>query len=143
MISGLGTISTAVEAMQLGAISFLEKPFGATQFLELVTTSLELATLRSKCDDEAADFAQLVESLTAREKQVLYMVADGQLTKNIARTLGISTKTVDVHRSNITKKLKVHSVAQLVKLVTEYRERAIRRVPQMSPIGTTEAVSTP
>lgn len=52
--------------------------------------------------------------LTPREHQVLEMVVTGQLTKNIAKSLGISTKTVEVHRSNITKKFRVDSVAQLV-----------------------------
>ena len=62
-----------------------------------------------------------METLTAREKEVLELIVDGQLTKQMARQLGISPKTVENHRSNIAKKMKVESAIQLVKLVAEYR----------------------
>ncbi len=112
LISGCASISMAVEAMKLGAINIIEKPFDPSEFLETVQATL-VESARMHADSLAAD-DDPGKLLTPREKQVLDLVVAGELTKNIAKTLGISTKTVEVHRSNITKKYRVDSVAQLV-----------------------------
>lgn len=112
LISGCATIAMAVEAMKLGAVNIIEKPFDPREFLECVHATLEESRrMQATSDDDDDDPRKL---LTPREKQVLELVVDGELTKNIAKSLGISPKTVEVHRSNITKKFRVDSVAQLV-----------------------------
>lgn len=118
IISGHGTVTLAVEAMRCGAIDFLEKPFHPEQFIARVREALERDALTRQTHYENLDFERRVGSLTPRERQVMQLVVDGRLTKQIAKELGISTKTVEVHRSNVTKKMGVASVAQLVKLVT-------------------------
>ena len=113
LISGCATISMAVEAMKLGACNIIEKPFDPKDFLDSVHATLEESRRLQQPTDEL-DSDDPRKLLTPREKQILEMVVTGQLTKNIAKSLGISTKTVEVHRSNITKKFRVDSVAQLV-----------------------------
>lgn len=116
LISGCATINIAVEAMKLGAVNIIEKPFEPIDFLAYVQATL----LESKrLQEEKAELAERADAdprklLTPREKQVLELVVAGELTKNIAKTLGISVKTVEVHRSNIAKKFRVDSVAQLI-----------------------------
>ncbi len=120
MITGYGTVHCAVEAMQLGAVDFIEKPFHHEDFLAVVSRAIASDTKEREHRLRADEIGRRVTSLTLREKEVLDMVVDGQLSKQIAKTLGISVKTVEVHRSNITKKMGVQSVAQLVRLMTEY-----------------------
>ena len=112
LISGCATIPMAVDAMKLGACNIIEKPFDPKDFLESLRASIEESRRMHELDDQKQDDPRKL--LTPREHEVLGMVVAGQLTKNIAKSLGISTKTVEVHRSNITKKFRVDSVAQLV-----------------------------
>ncbi len=121
VITGHGDIPTAVEAMKVGAVDFLEKPFDESVFLSRVNQALRKDALNRDRKSANSDVEDRFNSLTPRERQVMELVVDGMLTKQIARQLGISTKTVEVHRSHVTKKMHVQSVAQLVKLVTEYR----------------------
>lgn len=114
LLSGCATISMAVEAMKLGAVTIIEKPFDPPELLKAVQETLaesERIHDAFKIKESQTDFCQL---LTPREREILRLVVSGCMTKNIARTLGISTKTVEVHRSNITKKFRVDSVAQLI-----------------------------
>ncbi len=116
VISGCATINMAVEAIKLGAVDIIEKPFEVREFLAHVRAVLEESVrLRDEMEHQAEQAeADPRKLLTPREKQVLELVVAGELTKNIAKSLGISTKTVEVHRSNIAKKFRVDSVAQLV-----------------------------
>jgi two-component system response regulator TtrR len=116
LVTGYGTVAIAVEAMQLGAVTVIEKPFQHLELIEAVGNATELSTHLYESELKQKDLQQQLLSLTARERQVAALVADGNLTKQIAKSLGISTKTVEVHRSHITKKLGVSSVAQLVQL---------------------------
>ena len=74
---------------------------------------------RRESELQKLEVANRLKSLTEREQKIAKMVVDGSLTKQIAKELGISAKTVEVHRSHITKKLGVKSVAQLVKMVVQ------------------------
>lgn len=126
MATGHGTKPLLIQALRLGAVNVIEKPFRPDELIE-VLESIRKTILQSEAqrqvDLEASDLSQRLESLTARETEVLDMVVNGDLTKQIAKQLGISQKTVEVHRSNITKKLGVQSVAQLVKLVVSAQIR--------------------
>ena len=94
--------------------------------------------LRAKRAEESESLARL-KSLTPREREVMDLVVEGKLTKQIARQLGISQKTVEVHRSNITRKMGVDSVAQLVKLVT--RLKTIMQVSRFACVASSSKTS--
>lgn len=122
VISAHGNITSAVECMQEGAIDFMEKPFEQSRLLECVETALQHSFRQREHQLEHARVVECVNSLTPRERVVMDMVAKGMLTKQIANHLGISEKTVEVHRSHVTKKMHVRSVAQLVRLVVSHAE---------------------
>lgn len=119
LITGQGTVSMAVKAMKMGAVTVLEKPFHHDELIEMLT-SIELSEKTSN-RVEQDDVIHRINSLTARESEIMELVIQGSLTKQIAKQLSISTKTVEVHRSNITRKMGVQSVAQLVAAVISMR----------------------
>lgn len=123
IVTGYGTVATAVEAMRLGAIDFIEKPFRHDALLRCVANAVQADRTARLEQKEIDDYQVREQSLTAREKQVMELVIEGKLTKQIASTLGISTKTVEVHRSNITKKMGVRSVVHLIKHSLELKSR--------------------
>jgi FixJ family two-component response regulator len=136
LISGCATTTVAVEAMREGAIDVMEKPLDHKRLISTIGEALELDRLNCELRNDATDVAQRIRSLTCRQREILDLVVEGCLTKQIAKSLGINTKTVEVHRSNMTKSMGVASVAQLVKLVTNYknyetaRKARIDRPPQ-------------
>lgn len=117
LVTGHGTVPLTVEAMKLGAVTVLEKPFLPDEFVNSVREMMLLESQRRQAMQQKQAVLDLMNSLTAREHEIAELVVAGSLTKQIAKLLGISTKTVEVHRSHITKKLGVESVAQLVNLV--------------------------
>ncbi len=117
MISGHGDISSAVELMREGAIDFMEKPFDQSRLLQRIEMALQCDAESHERYRKGIEIREQIDSLTPRELEVMHMVADGQLTKQIAKRLGISEKTVEVHRSHVTKKLRVRSIAHLVRIV--------------------------
>ncbi len=127
MLTAFGTIPIAVQAMKLGAVTVIEKPLEPDRYEEMLAIIRE--SLHRKCENQNLnpcenDILARFHSLTAREKEVMDYVVKGELSKQIAKRLGISSKTVEVHRSNITRKLGVRSVAQLVKLVVSMQMRS-------------------
>jgi len=115
-LTGHGDIPTGVQAIKDGAVDFLTKPVNDQQLLDAVQAALE-----KDADDRRAHCATLsirvcLSTLTAREHEVLTFVISGMLNKQIAAALGISEKTVKVHRGRVTEKLDVYSVAELVRL---------------------------
>lgn len=127
MITGHGDVRSAVEAMKLGVLDFLEKPFGREQLLEVVNRGIDVAMARHRDWQEEREVAQRIESLTAREREILRCVSEGIVTKQIAVKLGISTRTVDVHRSNIAQKLRIDSPSQLTRVMYLHRRHQERR----------------
>jgi len=114
-VSGHGDIPMSVRALQNGAIDFVEKPYNSQQMLERIQRALKLATHRHAAGMRRRELQQRIGSLTTREREVLMQVLDGKGSKKIASELGISVKTVDVHRSSIKEKLGVTSIAELVR----------------------------
>jgi two-component system, LuxR family, response regulator FixJ len=117
VVTGNGDISTAVEAMRMGAVDFLEKPFHRLRLLESVYDVLR--TVRSQFVSRLAEIEALarMSKLTLRERDVFAGIAAGLPTKTIAANFGISVRTVDVHRSRITHKLGVESAWQLAHFI--------------------------
>ncbi|SAL04965.1 two component LuxR family transcriptional regulator [Caballeronia calidae] len=118
-VSGHGDIPMSVRALQHGAIDFVEKPYNSQQMLDRVQRAMKLATQRHAKDQRQRELRERVESLTAREKEVLRGVIEGKPSKRIAADLSISVKTVDVHRASIKDKLGAASIATLVRDVLE------------------------
>jgi FixJ family two-component response regulator len=120
VLSGRGDVACAVEAMHLGALDFIEKPFSRQRLLDRIEDALLRDEEARKRGAEEAEVRSRAELLTARERQVLTLVGAGRITKQIARDLTISPKTVEVHRSNIMKKMRVESAAELLHLVARH-----------------------
>ncbi len=117
MISGHGDIPTAVQAMQRGAIDFVEKPFDPERVLDAVARAVKLS---DGAQDAAPNGGGLnggaLNCLSPREREVLAHLVAGEANKVVARALGISPRTVEVHRARIMQKLEVRSFAELVRL---------------------------
>ena len=118
MISGQGDIPMAVEAVKLGAHDFIEKPFDADTVVNRVREALEAKRTRGSKQGEAtlAPFAG-EEQLTPREREVLERIALGASNKEAGRQLGISPRTIEVHRARIMEKLGARNTADLVRIV--------------------------
>jgi len=115
-ITGHGDVPMAVEAMRRGALDFLRKPVNEPDFLDRIQHALELedGNWSEKVDRDTR--RRQLESLTEREREVFELVAAGVANKAVASDLGISERTVEVHRSQVMKKLGARNLAQLVRI---------------------------
>jgi two-component system response regulator FixJ len=114
MITGLGEVSIAVQAMKAGAIDFVEKPFRRDTILESVRLAQQhLAPVRT--GEDAAIAKARIAMLSEREMQVLNGLVDGLPNKTIAYDLGLSPRTVEVHRAKVMQKMQVASLSALVR----------------------------
>src|ERR1700731_602519 len=120
-ITGHGDIPMTVQAMKAGAIEFLTKPFPDQELLDAVNVGL--ARDRARRDDEQSLSALRArfEDLTPRERAILIQVVEGRLNKQIAGEMGITETTVKVHRSNMMRKIKAASVAELCRIVDKLK----------------------
>jgi len=114
MITGHGDISMAVRAMKEGAIDFLEKPFNDQELIELVQECQKRGLVAEQLRTRQMEARCRLNRLTDREREVMRCMVNGNSSKQIASMLELSPKTVDVHRSNIMKKVGVASIAELV-----------------------------
>jgi FixJ family two-component response regulator len=116
MITGRGDITLAVQAMKGGAVDFIEKPINHKELLKIVTGVAEQNQDASRAAEDRESALVRLARLSARERQVMEMVLEGQLNKNIAADLGISQRTVETHRANIMRKMEVKSLPALLRL---------------------------
>ncbi len=114
IITGHGDVPLAVRALKSGAFDFVQKPFGAQDLVDKVHAALEQARQDRQKNLKRDILRGRFDALTAREREIMEFVVAGDASKVIAIKLGISSKTVDIHRSNIMKKLDVQTVAELV-----------------------------
>jgi two-component system response regulator FixJ len=112
-MTGHGDVPMAVEAMLAGAVDFLEKPFEHSLLVDSVRRALEINMVQGNQLIEVSKAKELLGVLTERERSVLEKLTLGQ---PVAHELGISTRTVEVHRANIMKKTKAKSLADLVRI---------------------------
>jgi RNA polymerase sigma factor (sigma-70 family) len=115
-ITGHGDVPMAVTALKKGAADFIEKPFNDQDMLSLIESCMTQDSAAAAKRAESASVAQRLDRLTQREREVLDLVVTGKLNKQIADELGISIKTVEVHRSRVMQKMGANSVAELVQL---------------------------
>lgn len=116
-LSAHGDIPAAVNAVQLGAVDFLQKPFKPQEFLDAINRIHRIARERHTQRLQRVQLQQRVSQLSAREEQVLVLLVKGYTSKEIAQKLGISPKTVDVHRANVIRKMGVNSAAELNRMM--------------------------
>ncbi|GJM09042.1 MAG: DNA-binding response regulator [Lysobacteraceae bacterium] len=115
-ITGHGDIPMAVEAMRRGAMDFIRKPFREQELLDRINEALDVELVRRKRAQERDALVSKIEALTEREKMVFEAVARGDMNKVIAIDLGISERTVEVHRANVMRKIGVRTLAELIRI---------------------------
>ena len=116
VITAHGEIPLAVQAMKLGAIDFLEKPFEDERLVDAIRAAVANTTDRAKAEAAATQIASRVAALSPREHQVMEGLVAGLSNKTIARDLSISPRTVEVYRDNVMTKLQAASLSELVRL---------------------------
>jgi two-component system response regulator FixJ len=116
-ITGHGDVPMAVEAMQYGAVDFIQKPFRDQDLIDRINQALE------KDRDNRAGIRRRIQQLTPREREVLELVTRGKANKVIAADLNVSQRTVEIHRARAMEKMGASSLAHLVRMVIE-AERA-------------------
>jgi two-component system response regulator FixJ len=116
VITGHGDVTLAVEAMKLGAVDFIEKPFDGEVLLAAVRSALKEQASEAEVDAARAAAAAKLASLSTRERQVLDGLVSGNPNKTIAFDLGISPRTVEVYRANLMSKMQASSLSELVRM---------------------------
>lgn len=116
VLTGHGDISVAVRAMKAGAVDFIEKPFEKATLLNAIDAAFERLRDRAGRAERGQDAAIAIASLTMRERDVLAGLAKGLPNKTIAFDLGISPRTVEVHRANVMTKLNVRSLSDALRI---------------------------
>lgn len=117
-ITGHGDIPMAVEAMRRGAVDFIQKPFRDQDLLDRINSALAQGVGRREDMQEQRAIEERIHSLTRRERQVMEMVVEGKANKVIAIDLGLSQRTVEVHRANVMEKMRTKTLADLVRMVS-------------------------
>jgi FixJ family two-component response regulator len=115
-ITGFGDIPMSVKAMKAGAVEFLTKPIREQDLLDAVRAAIDRDRTRRKSEGKIQDLRTRFHALSAREQEVMSLVASGLMNKQVAAEIGIVEVTVKVHRHNIMKKLGAKSLADLVRM---------------------------
>lgn len=123
IITGHGDVQLAVRAMKAGAVDFIEKPFRDQQLLDCISVAISKSMETHEGQQKRANFLAHLKNLTPREVEVMECLLDGKTSKSISYELGISSKTVDVHRGHIMEKLHVGSTVELVNMAIKSRYR--------------------
>ena len=121
-ITGHGDVPMAVRALRAGAVDFIQKPFSDQALLDRIHQAL---AQHARDREEAArksTIRERIARLTPREKEVMLMVADGKANKVIAIDLGVSERTVEIHRARVMEKMEASTLPDLVKMVVETRD---------------------
>lgn len=120
-ITGHGDIPMAVRAVQRGAIDFIQKPFRDQELLDKVNQALKISSQKLEVHEEQQEIEERIAALTGRERQVMEMIVAGKANKVIALDLGLSQRTVELHRARVMEKMAARTLADLVRVVTRIR----------------------
>jgi RNA polymerase sigma factor (sigma-70 family) len=124
LITGHGDIDMAVKAMKAGAFDFVEKPFDETHLLESIRNSLERNRKQARATAEIDELRNKFGALSARQRQVMELAASGLSSKEIARQLEISAKTVENHRAWVMERIGARNLAELVRMAIKIERGA-------------------
>lgn len=116
IMTGHGDVPLAVEAMKLGAVDFLEKPFEDDRLVAMIETAIHRAEPAARSEALTQDIAARIASLSPRERQVMDGLIAGLSNKLIARDYDISPRTIEVYRANVMTKMQANSLSELVRL---------------------------
>jgi two-component system response regulator FixJ len=116
VVTGHAEVAMAVRAVKAGAIDFIEKPFSDQLLLDRVRQALEIDRQSREVRARREEARRRLASLSAREREVLELVAAGKANKEVAAALGLATKTVEVHRAHVMSKMAVDSLAELIRV---------------------------
>ena len=116
IMTGHGDVPLAVEAMKLGAVDFLEKPFEDDRLTAMIEMALRQAEPAAKNEAVTQDIAARIATLSPRERQVMEGLIAGLSNKLIAREYDISPRTIEVYRANVMTKMQANSLSELVRL---------------------------
>jgi two-component system, LuxR family, response regulator FixJ len=122
-ITGHGDVPMAVEAMQAGACDFLQKPFRDQDLIDRIQRALDKDRTNRAALNERTLIRERLQSLTPREREVLAMVTSGKANKIMAADLGVSQRTIEIHRARVMEKMSAASLAQLVRMVMDLDEK--------------------
>jgi two-component system response regulator FixJ len=123
-MTGHGDIPMAVEAMQHGAFDFLQKPFRDQDLLDRIQRAIAKDAEQRQSLGEHERIKGHLESLTAREREVLELMTQGHQNKVIAQNLNVSPRTIEIHRARVMEKMNATSVAQLVRMMLDLKHSA-------------------
>lgn len=115
-ITGHGDVPMAVDAMQKGAVDFIQKPFRDQELLDRINEALETDLERRTARQEKAEVLEKIGKLTNREREVFDLVVTGKPNKVIAYELGVSQRTIEIHRARVMEKMQARSLAELVRM---------------------------
>ena len=116
IMTGHGDVPLAVEAMKLGAVDFLEKPFEDDRLIGMIEIALQQAEAGARNEAATLDITARIESLSPRERQVMEGLVAGLSNKMIAREYDISPRTIEVYRANVMTKMQASSLSELVRM---------------------------
>jgi len=114
LLTGHGDVPMAVQAMRNGAVDFIQKPYREQALLDSINVALARDAAARRSNSAADDFEARLALLTEREREVLDQVLSGSTSKEIARQLGVSPRTVEAHRKNLLRKLEIGTVKDLM-----------------------------
>jgi len=115
-MSGCGDIPIAVQVMKEGAFDFVQKPFREDEIMDRIGRALRLDAENRKATLQHAELKRRFDTLSQREAQVFKLVTNGHANKAVATELGLSERTVEIHRANVMEKFGARSIAHLVKM---------------------------
>lgn len=119
VVTGHGDVPLAVQAMKAGAVDFIEKPYNDQQLLDTIGRAMEMARSQQSRSSSTQEAKERVASLTPREAQVLEHLVAGRANKVIAYELGISPRTIEIHRAHVMEKMQARSLSDLVRMALE------------------------
>ncbi len=126
IVTGHADVPMAIQAMKAGAFDFIEKPYSDQLLLERIQCAIEQDDCFKKQQIINNEINQRIDSLTPRELEVMGLVVSGHSNKSIAKELGVSIKTVEVHRGNLMSKMQAKSLSELVRLVMSSSRTTIK-----------------